>query len=357
MAASRSEAGAQATAQADILGQFVDHLAVERGLAANTRQAYRRDLEDYLRFLQTSGLPLGEPWLSPERARAYLATLRSRGSAAATVSRRLSALRAFRRFLEDAGTAAGAGAGHGRGGPAGRARDPFVGVTPPRRPPGLPKVLSTHEVECLLAAPQAEDPAGMRDAALLELLYASGLRVSELVGLRPADLDMYDRFLRCDGKGGKERAVPFGRRAALALQRYLSLGRPALQGVRRGPKVEALFLNVRGGRLTRQGCWKIIKGYARSAGIVRNVTPHVLRHSFATHLLGGGADLRTVQELLGHADIGTTQIYTHLTTGHLLEAYRAAHPRARLVRRRAAGPDGAGARTDVGVRQARDSGA
>ena len=328
----------------DILAGFTDHLTVDRGLAANTRQAYRRDVEDYLRFLHASGRPETGRWLSPERTVSYLAALRHRGLAPATVSRRLAALRAFRRFLEDA--CASVGASGSWGGSSAADRDPFAGVAAPGRPQGLPSVLSTHDIDRLLAAPRPHGPAGLRDLAMLEVLYGSGLRVSELVSLRPGDLDLRGRLLRCDGKGGKERVVPFGTRAALALRRYLALGRPAL--VRRGPPGDALFLNRRGGRLTRQGCWKIIKGYARTAGIERNVTPHVLRHSFATHLLAGGADLRTVQELLGHADIGTTQIYTHLTAGHLLAAYRAAHPRARLVRRRPARSDGADATGGAG---------
>lgn len=305
-------------ARQELLARFGEHLTIERGLSANTCLAYRRDLEDYLRFCGAEG----PPWLSADRTRAYLADLRGRGQAPTTLARRLSALRAFRRFCEqDEPDPAAAG----RNAPLRGARDPFSGLAGPRRPAGLPRVLPAQDLERLLAAPRPDSPAGLRDVAMLEVLYASGLRVSELVGLAPADIDLRDRLLRCSGKGGKERVVPFGRRAAAALAAYLGAGRPALAGRRDGP---ALFLNARGGRLTRQGCWKIIKKYARAAGIARPVTPHVLRHSFATHLLQGGADLRSVQELLGHADIGTTQIYTHLTAGHLLAAYRAAHPRA-----------------------------
>lgn len=323
MAASGDAQARPPDAQADLLLEFANHLSVERGLATNTVSAYRRDLLDYLRFLRAGGPPVAAPWLSPERARRYLAALQRRGHSPATLARRLSALKAFRLFLEE-------GRAHPETlGERTQGRDPLFGVEAPRRPQGLPKALSPHEVERLLAAPQAVDPRGLRDVALLELLYASGLRVSELVGLRPGDLDLRERLVRCYGKGGKERVVPFGSKAAVALERYLALGRAHLVRGRRGKAADALFCNRRGGALTRQGCWKIIKGYARSAGIAQNVTPHVLRHSFATHLLGGGADLRVVQELLGHADIGTTQIYTHVTVGHLRRVYRLAHPRAR----------------------------
>jgi integrase/recombinase XerD len=292
-----------------LLEQFAVYLAVERGLAAKTQEAYRRDVGDYLRRAGVAVPP------TPEAVRAYLAELQRSGRSAATLSRRLSALRAFCRFLDE----------QARGAPV----DALEDVEAPRRPAALPKYLATHEVEALLAQPSGADPRSLRDRAILEMLYASGLRVSELLGLRVEDVDLRERWLRCYGKGGKERVVPFGRRAAEAVRRYVQTGRRALLGGAGAARGDPLFVGRRGRALTRQACWKIIRGYARAAGITRSVTPHVLRHSFATHLLGGGADLRIVQELLGHADIGTTQVYTHVTAGRMLAVYRQAHPRAR----------------------------
>ena len=304
-----------------LLEAFVTHLALERGLAVNSQAAYRRDVADYLRST-------GGQMLSPERALAYMARLQAQGCAATTLARRLSALRAFVRFLEEAPQGTGDAAGP----------DPLAHVPAPRLPAALPKVLSPNEVVRLVEQAQGDAPRRLRDRALLELLYGSGLRVSELVGLRVADVDLGDRMVRCFGKGGKERIVPFGQAAEAALRVYLAQGRPALMRARGRSKgasrsaahteADTLLLGHRGRPLTRQACWKIIKGYARDAGIPRPVSPHVLRHSFATHLLGGGADLRVVQELLGHADIGTTQVYTHLSAGHLVQAHRDAHPRA-----------------------------
>jgi integrase/recombinase XerD len=298
---------------------FVEHLAVERGLSRNTQWAYRRDLEDY--FRSTGGA--APPLLAPQRVLAYLASLRRRGHAPATVARRLATLRAFQRFLEGLD-------------PDGDGTDPLRGVRAPRRPLALPKVLGQQEVARLIDGVAATDARGLRDRALLELLYGSGLRVSELVGLRVQDVDLQRRLVRCLGKGGKERVVPLGRPAAEAVERYLREGRPALlRGGRRAS--DLLFPGRRGGALTRQACWKIVRGWALRAGIGRRASPHVLRHSFATHLLEGGADLRAVQELLGHADIGTTQIYTHVTAAHLRRVHARAHPRGRK------GGDGSGA--------------
>ena len=308
-----------------LLQAFVTHLALERGLSPNSQAAYRRDVADYLKFAA------GGQTLTSEGALAYMGLLRTQGRASATLARRLSALRAFARFLDEARSA----------GTVGPTLDPLAHVPTPRRPAALPKVLSAHEAVRLVEQPADDHPRGLRDRALLELLYGSGLRVSEVVGLRVADVDLRDRLVRCFGKGGKERVVPFGRSAAQALGLYLRHGRPALarargrsrgaSGAAAGREADVLLLGQRGRPLTRQACWKIIKGYGRVAGIARPVSPHVLRHSFATHLLGGGADLRSVQELLGHADIGTTQIYTHLSTGHLVQAHREAHPRAKRL--------------------------
>lgn len=305
---------------AGLLAAFSEHLIVVCGLALNTALAYRRDVADYLRFRAGEGALCGEDPPAAESVRAYLASLRAQGGAPATVARRLAALRAFRRFRERSA----AEAGLDQAAPATAGADGWRSLPAAAVAPALPRVLSSGEVSALLRAPRPEHARGRRDAAMLELLYASGLRVAELVGLQCTDLDLSERWLRCLGKGGKERVVPFGAAAAAALTDYLRQGRPRLLGRRGG---DALFLNGRGGRLTRQGCWKIIKGYARAVGIAQRVTPHVLRHSFATHLLAGGADLRAVQELLGHADIGTTQIYTHLSGEHLRRAH-GRHPRA-----------------------------
>ncbi len=296
----------------EVLSRFAAHLAVERGLSRNTQLAYGRDVADFLRFAGTTAPP------DASGAVAYLESLQRQGCSPRTLQRRLSALRAFAAFCAGEGGAA-----------------PLADVAHPRARPGLPRVLSVAEVGALLEADVPDGPRALRDRALLELLYGSGLRVSEVTGLRLADVDLHERFVRCVGKGGREREVPFGRRAAAALRRYLREGRPALA---RGPggRDAPLFPGRRGGALTRQACWAMIRARAREAGIPRRVSPHVLRHSFATHLLGGGADLRAVQELLGHADIGTTEIYTHVTAGHMLAAYRAAHPRARAPG--AAGP-------------------
>ena len=293
----------EAGAAAGQLDAFVQHLALERGLARNTQLAYRRDLEDYLAGSSGS--------LEAPDVAAYLLRLRGEGRSSATLARRLSALRAYLRFLEQ-----------GTGGAS------LAELQAPRRPRRLPRVLSVHEAAELVARPTGTDPRSCRDRAMLELLYGAGLRVSELVGLRAADIDLERRLVRCFGKGGRERVVPFGRRAAAALRRYLQHGRPALLRSG-GGRSDPLFPGRRGHPLTRQACWKIVRAHAVGAQIRRAVSPHVLRHSFATHLLEGGADLRVVQELLGHADIGTTEIYTHLSQGHLVAVYRRAHPRAR----------------------------
>ncbi|KPC99385.1 Tyrosine recombinase XerD [Geobacillus sp. BCO2] len=207
------------------------------------------------------------------------------------------------------------------------AQDPTVHIETPQFERTLPKVLSVEEVEALLAAPQVSTPFGLRDKAMLELLYATGMRVSELVQLNLSDVHLTMGFVRCYGKGRKERIVPIGRMAIEALAHYLEHGRPQLVNPRRRA-TEALFLNHYGQRLTRQGFWKILKRLAKEAGIEKELTPHTLRHSFATHLLENGADLRAVQELLGHADISTTQMYTHVTKTRLKDVYKQYHPRA-----------------------------
>ncbi|HEY8393286.1 MAG TPA: site-specific tyrosine recombinase XerD [Thermaerobacter sp.] len=292
-----------------LIQEFIDYLRVERGLASNTLASYGRDLAHFAAFLRDRGLPLAA--VDRPLLMAYLHELHRSGRRAATRARRLAALRGFFRYLHEEGYL-----------PA----DPTEGLASPRLERRLPRVLSVAEVTRLLNGPDASRPEGLRDRAMLELLYATGMRVSELVGLDLDDVHLDHGYARCRGKGGKERVVPVGVPALRAVRDYLLRGRPRL--VRRLGE-RALFLNRRGGRISRQAVWKLLKTYARAAGIGRPVTPHTLRHSFATHLLAHGADLRSVQELLGHADVTTTQIYTHLTRRHLLETYMQAHPRAR----------------------------
>jgi integrase/recombinase XerD len=305
--------------------RYLDHLTVERGLADNTLVAYRRDLDRYLAFLTARGVDQLEA-VDPGTVRAFVASVSASTHGpdgepyrATTVSRALSAVRTFHRFAVREGIADD---------------DPTAGVVRPRLPRALPHPLTVEEVAAILEAPRAQEPPGLRDRAILELLYGAGLRVSELTGLDVDDLDLDAGAVRVLGKGAKEREVPVGRMARDAIDAYLTRGRPALAGPR---SRAALFLNTRGGRLTRQSCARLLEAHARAAGIRRRVTPHDLRHSFATHLLEGGADVRVVQELLGHASVATTQIYTLVTTEHLRSAYYAAHPRARRTASAGAG--------------------
>jgi integrase/recombinase XerD len=289
------------------LNQFYQHLGAERGLAPLTLAAYARDLQDFWEFVEKRGR---ERWDQVDLAdlKDYLAALEARGLSARSRARKLSALRQFFRFLEREEVVAA---------------NPAALLDSPRLPQRLPQVLGEEEVEALLAAPDPATPAGQRDAALLEVLYATGLRVSELVGLTPKQLDLRRGVVRPRGKGSKERVVPMVAAAVEKLQLYLAEGRPRLLRGRQSPRV---FVNQRGGPLTRQGFWKIIKRYARQIG-VRDLSPHTLRHSFATHLLSRGANLRVLQLLLGHTDLATTQIYTHLDAARLKEIHKKAHPR------------------------------
>lgn len=286
---------------------FVEYLAVERGLSLNTLDSYRRDLESFFRYL---GPEMRAIDVRQAQVIGYLAHLRKLGRANTTVSRNLASIRSFYHFLvrEEILEV-----------------DPTVNVETPKVEKRLPKVLTVHQVEQLLNAPDNLTPAGARDKAMLELLYATGIRVSELISIQVDDLNLSAGFLRCLGKGGKERIIPFGEIAQQALLYYINMGRPKLA---RSKGSRAVFLNHLGDQMSRQGFWKLLKKYAQSAGIMVDITPHTLRHSFATHLLERGADLRAVQEMLGHADISTTQIYTHVTRTRLKEAYAAAHPRA-----------------------------
>jgi integrase/recombinase XerD len=300
---------------------FLDELRAGRRLSDNTVDAYARDLAEYRGFALRHGLR-GWPEATTTFVDAYFAWLLKRGLSAATVARRRSALRGLHAWLER-GTA--------------RLADPLAEMPPTRRERRLPRALSVEEVERLLAQPEGEGPLSLRDRALLELAYASGLRVSELCGLERRRLDLGARTLTVVGKRNKERTLPFGRAAERALRAWLERGRPLLversvgggpRGRGAGSRLDAVFVNARGGPLGRMGFWKILRGHARAAGIASRVHPHVLRHSFATHLLHGGADLRVVQELLGHASVATTAIYTHLDQAYLREVHRTFHPRS-----------------------------
>lgn len=298
--------------------RFLDYLAVERGLASNTLEAYRRDLHRYLEYLAERGIEdmtaIAEPDIS-----GFVAHLSSteyepgKRYLASSVARSLAAVRSFHRFLVREGDAV---------------IDPAELVVRPKVPRNLPKPLTVDEVEALVAAPGVENPVALRDTAILETLYGAGLRISELVSLDVDDVDLEEGSVRALGKGSRQRVVPLGREGVKAVGAYLIRARPALAArVSRS----ALFLNQRGGRLTRQGCTNIVKAMAERAGIRKRVTPHMLRHSFATHMLERGADVRVVQELLGHASVATTQIYTLVTEDHLREVYFTSHPRARRV--------------------------
>ena len=288
---------------------WLDELRRARRLSPRTLDAYGRDLADYAAFAAQHRLA-GWAEATLTFVDAYFAVLQQRGRSSSTVSRRRSTLRGFHGYL--------ARTGHVE-------RDPVALLPAPRRERRLPHALSRGDVEALLAHPQGEAPLALRDRALLEVAYGSGLRVSELVGLLRRDLDLAGRALTVTGKGDKQRVVPFGQHAEHALREWLERGRPQLATQVRHDHV---FVNARGGPLSRMGWWKVLQGHARGAQLTARVHPHALRHSFATHLLEGGADLRVVQELLGHANVSTTAIYTHLDRGYLREVHRQFHPRA-----------------------------
>ncbi len=293
-----------------IVQTFIHYLSAERGLAKNTLISYQMDLNQYLAYLKSQGIKRLQE-TNKDHVVGFLLHLQKNGKAPATISRRLAALKTFYRFMHNENIVSS---------------DPTVNLESPRLSQRLPQVLTFEEVEILLSQPQIAEPAGLRDKAMLELLYATGIRVTELVSLNIGDVNLEMGFVRCLGKGSKERIVPLGSVAGQAVKEYLERGRVKLV---KGTKEErALFVNQHGRRLTRQGFWKIIKKYARQGKIAKPITPHTLRHSFATHLLENGADLRSVQEMLGHADITTTQIYTHLTKSRIKEVYSQTHPRA-----------------------------
>jgi integrase/recombinase XerD len=290
-------------------------LSAERGRAPATLRAYRRDLAGYVRWLRGRGEQLGDA--STSTIEGYVAGLRDAGRAPATVARALVAVRSLHRFLADEG---------------GDGADPAAAVEVPPVPRGLPKALTEEEVERLLGTVVGHDAVARRDLAILEVLYGTGLRISELVGLSLGDLDLEGGTVRALGKGQKERIVPLLGQAAAATASWLEpSGRAALAPARwaRRGDAEAVFLNARGGRLSRQGAWGVVRTYAGRAGLRDRLTPHVLRHSFATHLLDHGADIRVVQELLGHASVSTTQVYTLVSTARLRQVYESAHPRAK----------------------------
>jgi integrase/recombinase XerD len=287
---------------------YLDHLRVERRLARLTVESYSRDLAALARFAESAGAAVES--LSRQDLESFVRGLMSSGLSPRSTARAVASVRGFYRFL---------------------VLDRRLETSPaddlraPRAWPALPRYLSPGEVERLIAAPDSRTRLGLRDRAMIELLYATGLRVSELVGLSAADLNLDAGYLTCMGKGGKQRLVPMGDQAVSWVRRYLRESRPALAG---GRSASRLFVNARGGMLSRVGFWKILKGHAVRAGLARGLSPHVLRHSFATHLLDRGADLRAIQMMLGHADLSTTQIYTHVLDARMRAVYERFHPRA-----------------------------
>ena len=325
---------------------FLAYLELERGLSRNTLEAYRSDLLQLGRFLErrgvgvlaaqhgdlagfisdlagTTGIPAPRATAADTDAgagaaaggRSAIPAAARPPAAAATLGRKVACLRSFYRHLRREGLIE---------------HDPTADLHGPRKTQRLPRVLSREEVAKLLREPKGSEPLALRDRALLEVMYACGLRVSEVIGLELADIDLAEGMLRARGKGSKERVVPVGRQAVAALRAYCTRGRPSLVDSRSAGGVAGskLFLNRRGSGLSRQGLYKIVQGHARGAGLQARMSPHTLRHSFATHLLAGGCDLRSLQEMLGHADLATTQVYTHLSAERLKDAYFSAHPRA-----------------------------
>jgi len=322
--------GARAAAPAPgsaerLVGDFLAYLELERGLSRNTLDAYRSDLHQFCAYLDRRALTI--EGVSHGDLAAFLGELTEGGAgrppvAAATLGRKVACLRSFYRHLRREELI-----GH----------DPTADLHGPPKPKRLPQVLTREEVRKLLEQPRGSSPLAPRDRALLEVMYACGLRASEAVSLELGDLDLEEGLLRTRGKGSKERIVPVGRQALAALSVYLRSGRPELVGNRPQSR---LLVNHRGGALTRQGLYKIVQGHARAAGLEQRMSPHTLRHSFATHLLAGGCDLRSLQEMLGHADLATTQLYTHLSAERLKDAYFGAHPRASARRGAGTAEDG-----------------
>ncbi|MGD2279568.1 MAG: site-specific tyrosine recombinase XerD [Candidatus Omnitrophota bacterium] len=292
----------------EYLDQFIDFLEVERGVSLNTIQSYRRDIEKFIRYAQAKKKDISS--ISREELMSFLVQLKKDGLAATSIARNLASLKTFWKFL---------------------AMERIVPenvaavIETPKTWKTIPDVLNRQEVEKLLGAPSRKGLTGPRDKAILELMYATGLRVSEVKDLKKANVNLEAGFVKCSGKGGKERVVPLGKVAKDAIERYIATSRKKLLSKKED---EHLFLSRLGKRLSRQSIWKIIQKYAKQAGIKKHITPHTLRHSFATHLLEGGAELRGVQEMLGHADISTTQIYTHINKDKLKKVHDKYHPRA-----------------------------
>jgi integrase/recombinase XerD len=292
----------------ELIAAFLDYLTVERGLSRNTIMSYQEDLNYYMDYLETKGIDALSRTTNNDITN-FMLSQKDKGLAANSVARRLAAIKAFYRFLV-------------------RERilkaDPSSLIDSPKLWKKIPDALSVNEVTALLEQPNIRQQQGIRDKAILEALYATGMRVSEAANLKNDNVNLRVGFLRCIGKGNKERVIPLGKKAVNSLQRYLAVARPKLL---KGRSSEYLFLNRFGKKISRQSLWKLIKRYARQAGIKKPIRPHILRHSFATHLLERGADLRSVQEMLGHSNISTTQIYTHINKERLKSIHRMFHPR------------------------------
>ncbi|MGD6781375.1 site-specific tyrosine recombinase XerD [Sutcliffiella horikoshii] len=294
----------------DQLKDFIHFLVVEKGLASNTVVSYERDLKSYLLYLSKVEEITSLDAVSRSTIIQFLKFLTENGKSSKTIARHIASIRSFHQFLlrEKVTT-----------------QDPTVHIDRPKQEQKLPQVMSVEEVQALLDSPDTSKVFGMRDKAMLELLYATGMRVSELISMNLSDVHLTMGFVRCIGKGNKERIIPLGTMAQNAITNYIEESRSQLL---KKKTTDALFVNLYGNRLTRQGFWKILKKLTKEAGIEKELTPHTLRHSFATHLLENGADLRAVQEMLGHADISTTQIYTHVTKTRMKDVYSMFHPRA-----------------------------
>ncbi|MCA1030608.1 site-specific tyrosine recombinase XerD [Bacillus timonensis] len=294
----------------DHLRDFIHYLVVERRMADNTVISYERDLKKYVQYIVKVERVESFQQVTRGHIIQFLKELKESGKSSKTIARQIASIRSFHQFMLREQIVQ---------------QDPTVHIETPQAEKTLPKVLNLQEVEALLSVPKTNTPLGMRDKAMLELLYATGIRVSELINLNLVDVHLSMGFIRCIGKGNKERIVPLGRIATEAIKQYIETSRPQLIKKKRP---EALFVNHHGNQMSRQGFWKNLKRMALEANIKKELTPHTLRHSFATHLLENGADIRAVQEMLGHADISTTQIYTHVTKARLKDVYNSFHPRA-----------------------------
>lgn len=295
----------------DLLHSFIHHLSADKGLARNTLESYRRDISQLIDYLQENRVKQADE-IERIHIQKYLLDMKQRGRAASTISRCIVSIRSYFQYLTQEKVLSG---------------NPADGLDAPKLDKRLPQVLTIDETELLLESAAGISPAGIRDKAMLEMLYATGIRVTELISLDLADVNPELGYVHCASHTSRERIIPLGETAAKYLTVYLETMRPVL--LKQSENETALFINHLGTRLTRQGFWKIIKKYAREANIEKEITPHTLRHSFATHLLDNGADLRSVQEMLGHADIATTQIYTHMTKSSMKDVYDRAHPRAK----------------------------